>query len=127
MADADDTHIARLKNGALTLAVKLSKSFHAFARALYTAHWGRSRLPARGGAGRGDKRRALDVSGEQTEHVGWTRLQTVAHMNQPRESDLQMVNRLPTGVQGQCLLSDISQTIAPQKWAGGPTRRHSVS
>lgn len=91
--DVDD-----LKRKALALAVKPTKSFHAFARALWAAHSTDPAFLHEVERVAGIKRRALfylsnvggflvdyGITEEQAERVGWTKLQIIARhaANQP--------------------------------------------
>ena len=90
--------VDRLKKQALALAVKPTKSFHAFARALWAAHSQDRGFMHEVEKVAGIKRRSLfyllnvgefldeyDVSEEQAERIGWTKLQIIARYagNQP--------------------------------------------
>lgn len=101
MADGqDDSEVARLKQQALALASKPSKSFHAFARALWEVHSKDPSFLHEVERVSGMKRRALfylsnvgtflhryDISGEQAETIGWTKLQIIARHVRQQEKE----------------------------------------
>lgn len=91
--------VDHLKQEALALAAKPTKSFHAFARALWGAHSNDPTFLHEVERVAGIKRRALfylsnvgrfladySVTEEQAERIGWTKLQIIARYaaNQPR-------------------------------------------
>jgi hypothetical protein len=95
----DKSDVDHLKQEALALAVKPTKSFHAFALALCAAHGEDRAFLHEVEQVAGIKRRALfyllnvgkllndhDVSEEQAERIGWTKLQIIARYvaNRPR-------------------------------------------
>jgi len=90
--------VARLQQEALALAVKPTKSFHAFARALSAAHSNDPAFLHEVERIAGIKRRALfylsnvggfledySITEEQAERIGWTKIQIIARhiANQP--------------------------------------------
>ena len=92
--------VDRLKRQALALAVKPTKSFYAFARALWAAHRQDRSFMHEVEKVAGIKRRSLfyllnvgefldeySVSEEQAERIGWTKLQIIARYagNQPSQ------------------------------------------
>lgn len=94
----DKPDVARLQQEALALAAKPTKSFHAFARALWAAHSNDPTFLYEVERVAGVKRRALfylssvggfladySITEEQAERIGWTKIQIVArHIpNQP--------------------------------------------
>ena len=91
--------VDHLKQEALALATKPTKSFHAFARALWAAHSNDPSFLHEVERVAGIKRRALfylsnvggfiadySITEEQAERIGWTKLQIIARhaANQPR-------------------------------------------
>jgi len=96
----DSPDVEHLKQQVLALAVKPTKSFHAFARALCAAHDEDRAFLHEVERVAGIKRRALfyllnvgklldayDVSEEHAERIGWTKLQIIARYaaNRPRK------------------------------------------
>jgi len=109
MGSAQNTrHLDHLKEQALALAAKPTKSFHAFARALWAAHQHDRGFMHEVEKVAGIKRRSLfyllnvgefltdyDVPEEQAERIGWTKLQIIARhvMNQPNRISQQAIKR----------------------------------
>ena len=96
--DQNQPDVDHLKREALALAAKPTKSFHAFARALWAAHRNEPAFLHEVERVAGIKRRALfylsnvggflaeySITEEQAERIGWTKLQIVARhaANQP--------------------------------------------
>ena len=116
MAEArNGSDVARLKQQALALASRPSKSFHAFARALWAVHRGDPSFLHEVERVSGLKRRALfylsnvgaflhgyDISGEQAERIGWTKLQIIARY--VRQQEKESKGRKPAGKRIEAIL-----------------------
>lgn len=103
----DKPDVARLKQLALALAKKSTKSFHAFSSALWMAHSNNPAVMHEVARVAGIKRRALfylsDVGGFLTEHnisedqaerIGWTKIQIVArHVCRDTKVGKRMIQR----------------------------------